>query len=163
MHLPLFRTVLRTSSRVMLPDSENLRIRNYTRYKQQVVSPFIQPARWKNNDNKSFLQCFTKTPIACNTPSRLFNLQRYEAIKICGMLFGNSFALVDYARKKWQTESPMCRCGKSEETAEHSFLTCGLYHDVRPEDIDTLNLLDPEDCIALVDYNSHSTKLNGFV
>ena len=40
------------------------------------------------------------------------------------MLIGNSFALADYAWKNWHTESPMCHCGKSEETAEHFFLAC---------------------------------------
>ena len=49
----------------------------------------------------------------------LFNLQRYEAVKICEMMIGNSFALADYARKNWQMESPIDRSGKSEETAEN--------------------------------------------
>ena len=62
------------------------------------------------------------------------------------MLIGNSFSLADYAWKNWQTESPMCHCGKSEETTEHFFLACRLYQDIRPEDIDSLNLLDPDDC-----------------
>ena len=57
----------------------------------------------------------------------------------------------------------MCHCGKSEETTEHFFLACGLYQDIRPEDIDSLNLLDPEDCNTIVDYISHSTKLKGIV
>ena len=57
----------------------------------------------------------------------------------------------------------MCRCGKSEETAEHFFLVSGLYQDIRPEDIDSLNLLGPEDCNTIVDYISHSTKLKRIV
>ena len=41
------------------------RIEKCTRYKQQDVSLFITHLwnlRWKNNDNKSFLKCCTKTP-----------------------------------------------------------------------------------------------------
>ena len=79
------------------------------------------------------------------------------------MVIGHSFASADNAWKKLVAESPMCRCGKSEETAEHFFLACGLYQDIRPEDIDSLNFLDPEDCNTTVDYISHSTKLNGIV
>ena len=45
------------------------------------------------------------------------------------MLIGNSFALADYAWKNWQAESPMCPCGKSEETVEPFFLVC-LYGNV---------------------------------
>ena len=48
-------------------------------------------------------------------------------------------------------------------TPEHLFLACGLYQDIRPEDIDSLNLLDPEECNAIVNYISHSTKLKGNV
>ena len=62
------------------------------------------------------------------------------------MLIGNSFSLADYACNNWQTESPMCHCGKSEETTEHFFLACGLYQDIRPKDIDSFNLPDPENC-----------------
>ena len=72
-----------------------LRIHNCTRYKQQDVNLFINHLwnlRWKNNDNRSFLKCYTRTPPTCNTISPLFNLQRYEAIKICEMLIGNSFS-----------------------------------------------------------------------
>ena len=79
------------------------------------------------------------------------------------MLIGNSFALVEYAWKNWHSESPMCRCGKREETAEDFFLAYGLYQDIRPEDIDSLHLLDPEDCNTIVDYISLSTKLKGIV
>ena len=143
-----------------------MRIHNCTRYEQQDVNIFINylwNLRWKNNENKSFLKCYTKTPPTCNTISPLFNLQRYEAIKIFEMLIGNSFALADYAWKNWQTESPMCHCGKSEETTEHFFLACGLYQDIRPEGIPSLNLVDPEDCNTIVDYISHSTKLKGIV
>ena len=120
-----------------------LRIHNCTRYKQQDVNLFIYDL-WKlrcKNTYKSFLKCYTRTPPTCNTISPLFNLQRYEAIKICEMLVGNFFALTDYALENWQTESPMCHCGKSEETTEHFFLACGLYQDIRPEDIDSLNIL----------------------
>ena len=46
------------------------------------------------------------------------------------MLIGTSFALADYAWKNWQAESPMCRCGEGEETAEHFFSACGLYQDI---------------------------------
>ena len=70
-----------------------LRIHNCTRYKQQDINLFINHLwnlRWKNNDNRSFLKCYTRTPPTCNTISPLFNLQRYEAIKICEMLIGNS-------------------------------------------------------------------------
>ena len=143
-----------------------LRIYNCTRYKQQDVNLFINylwNLRWKNNDNKSFQKCYTKTPPTCNTRSPLFNLQRYGAIKVCEMLIGNSFALVDYAWKNWQTESPKCHFGKSEETAGPFFLACGLYQDIRPEDIGSLNLLDPEDCKTNIDYISHSTKLKKIV
>ena len=49
---------------------------------------------------------------------------------------------------------------QNEEAAEHFFLACGLYKDIRPEDIDSLNLLDPEFCNTIVDYISHSTKVN---
>ena len=55
----------------------------------------------------------------------------------------------------------MCRCGKSEETAEHFFLACGFYNDIRPEDFDSLILLDAENCNTFVDYILHSTKSNG--
>ena len=82
---------------------------------------------------------------------------------MCEMLIGNSFALADYAWKNGQTESPMCCCDKSEETAEHFRLACVLYHDIRPEDIDSLEFLDTEDCNTTVDYISHSTKLNGIL
>ena len=37
------------------------------------------------------------------------------------MLIGNSFALANYAWKNYQTECPMCRCGKGEETGERFF------------------------------------------
>ena len=143
-----------------------LRIQKCTRYKQHDVNLLIAypwNLTWKNNDNKSFRKCYTKTPLTCNTISTLFNLQRYEAIKVCEMLIGNSFGLANYAWKNWQTESPMCHCGKREETAEHFSLACGLYQNIRPEDIDSLNLLDPEDCNTIVDYISHSTKLKGIV
>ena len=143
-----------------------LRNHNCTRYKQQDVNHFINllwNLRWKINDNRSFLKCYTRTPPTCNTISPLFNLQRYEAIKICEMLIGNSFSLADYAWKNWQTESPMCHCGKSEETTEHFFLAFGLYQNIRPEDLDLLNLLDPDDCNTIVNYISHSTKLKGIV
>ena len=79
------------------------------------------------------------------------------------MLIGNHFALADYPWKNWQTESPMCLCGKSEETAEHFFLGCGLYQDIISEDIDSLNLLDPEDGNTIVDYISLLTKLGGII
>ena len=79
------------------------------------------------------------------------------------MLNGNSFAPADNAWKNWPAEFPMCRCGKREETAEHFFLACGLYQDIRPEDIDSLNLLDPEFCNTIVDCISHSTKVNRLV
>ena len=105
----------------------------------------------------------TQTPPTCNTLSLLFNLQSYEAIIIYEMLIGNSFALAYYSWKNWQAESSMWRCGKSEETAEHFFLASGLFHDIGPEDIDSLNLLDPEDCHTIVDYISCSTKLNRIV
>ena len=167
MHLPLFRTVLLSSSRVTLFQlGIFMRIQKCTRNEQQDISRFISNLwnlRWKNNDNKSFLKCCIKTPPTYNTLSPPFNIQRYEAIKKCEIMIGNSFALADYAWKNWQAESPMCRCGKSEETAEHFFLACCLYQDIRPEDIDSLNLLDPEDCNTIVDYISQSTKLNGIV
>ena len=57
----------------------------------------------------------------------------------------------------------MCHCGNSEETAEHFFLACGLYNGIRPEYIDSLNLLDPEDSSSIVDYISPSTKVKGIV
>ena len=132
-----------------------LRIHKCTRYKQQDVKLFINylwNLRLKNNDNKSFLKCYTRTSPFCNTISPLLNLQRYEAIKICEMLIGKSFVLADYAWNNWQTESPMSHCGKSEETTEHFFLACGLYQDIRPEDLDSLNLLDPEDCNTVLTY-----------
>ena len=82
---------------------EFLRIHNCTRYKQQDVNFFINclwNLRWKNNDNKSFLKCYTRaTSSTCNSISPLFHLQRYEAIKICEILIGNSFVLADYAWK----------------------------------------------------------------
>ena len=56
-----------------------LRIHNCTRYKQQDVNLFINylwNLRWKNNDNKSFLKCYTKSPPTFNTVLPLFNLQR---------------------------------------------------------------------------------------
>ena len=65
-----------------------LRIHNCTRYKQQDVNLFITylwNLRLKNNDNKSFLKCYTRTPPFCNNISPLLNLQRYEAIKIYEM------------------------------------------------------------------------------
>ena len=139
-----------------------LRIHNCTRYKQQDVNLFITYLwnfRLKNNDNKLFLKCYTRTPPFCNNISPLLNLQRYEAIKIYEMLIGKSFVLADYAWNNWQTESPMCHCGESEEYTEHFFLACGLYQDIRPKDLDSLNLLDPEDCNTIVDYISHSTNI----
>ena len=96
----------------------------------------------------------------CNTQLPLFNLQRYEANKICDILIGNSFAVEDYASKSGR---PNHQCVKSEETAEHFFLACGLYQVNRPEDIDSLKLLDTEDCNTIVDYISKSTKLNEYV
>ena len=108
-----------------------LRIKLCTRYKQQDVSLFknhLWNLRWKNNDNKSFLKCCTKIPSTCKTTSPFFNLQRYEAIQICEVLIGKSFALADYAWKHWQAEYPLCRCGKSEEAADHLFLAYqGIY------------------------------------
>ena len=76
---------------------------------------------------------------------------------MCEMLIGNSLRLEILAGGISD-----CRCGKSEETADF-FLACGLYQDIRPEDIDSLNLLDPEDCNTIVDYISHSTKLKGIL
>ena len=92
----------------------------------------------------------------CYTLVPLFNPQRHEGIKIEEILIGSSFALADYDRKNWQSEYPVCLCGKSEETVEHFFLACGLCHDIRPEDIDSLNLLDPEGCNTIVEYTSAS-------
>ena len=140
-----------------------MRFQNCTRYKQQDISLFINHLcnlRWKNNDNKSFPKCCTKTRTICNTPSPLSTSKgvRYKAIKVCEVMIGNSFASADYAWKNRQAESPMCRCGRSEETAERFFLACGLFQDIRPENIDSLNLLDPEDCNTIVDYISRSTK-----
>ena len=42
-------------------------------------------------------------------------------------------------------------------------LLCGLYNDIRPEYIDSLNILDPEDSSCFVDYIAHSTNVNGIV
>ena len=47
-----------------------LRNHNCTRYKQQDVNHFINHLwnlRWKNNDNRSILKCYTRTPPTCNT------------------------------------------------------------------------------------------------
>ena len=96
---------------------EFLRIHTCTRNKQQDVNLFINylwNLRWKNNDNKSFRKCYTKIPPTCNTITPLFNLQMYEAIKVCEMPIGNFFALADYSWEKWLTESPICHCSKSE-------------------------------------------------
>ena len=138
-----------------------MRIQNITSYKQLCVTFFITHLwnlRWKNNDNKSLLKNCIQTRPTCNTLTPLFNLQRHEAIKICELSFGSFLALADYAWKYWQTESPMSRCGKSEETAEHFFPACGLYQDIRSEDFHSMNLLDPRDCNTIVDCISHSTK-----
>ena len=73
------------------------------------------------------------------------------------------FRLSRLRLEKWQTETTMCQFGRSEETAEQFFLACGPYHDTRLEDIDSLNLLDPEECNTIVDYISHIPKLKGIV
>ena len=78
-------------------------------------------------------------------------------------MIDNSFALADYAWKNWQAESPMCRCDKREETAKQFFLVCGQFQDIGPDDIDSLNLLDPEDCNTIVHNISHSPKINRIV
>ena len=77
------------------------------------------------------------------------------------MLIGNSFALTDYA---WNIGRRFPRCVVVANVRRlHFFLVCDQYHDIRPEDIDSWNLLDPEDCNIIIDYVSHSTKLNGNV
>ena len=84
----------------------------------------------------------------------------YKNIKF-DVLIGNFFVLADYSWQNWQTEFPMCSCGKSEETAEPFLMACSQNSDIRPENIESLDLLDPEDCNTLVNYISQSMKSNG--
>ena len=116
--------------------------------------------RWSASDNNSFLKSYTVTTPSYNHFTPFLNHSKYEANKICELVFGNFFTISDYAWKKSKKASHLCDCGASKETAVHYFLNCKVYNEFRPEKIDKLNLLCEDDCDEMEKFKLETKKLN---
>ena len=122
-----------------------------TEYIKHEIDEFIEHSwikRWKNTQNKGLLHHLPNTRPQLNTCCPLTIGDPYVVNKICELVIGNSFAFAEYAWNMWKCESPMCKCGKSEDNLYHYFFCCPRYNEIRPV-IQSLNLMEATDCQKL--------------
>ena len=105
--------------------------------------------RWRRMFNNSFLTNLTASVPAFNNISPMICGDSYTGNIICVFLIGNSLKLADMKWKLRLCASPMCECGKSEETPFHFFFNCKLQSAIRLKSCTNLNVFNQDDCIKL--------------
>ena len=160
MHPPLFRTVLLTFSRVISLDSENVWEFKFVpdiNSKMSAFSITIFGTSGGKIMTKSHFWNVAPKPHQLATPYRPFSTSKGMKPSKYVKWYRQFFRFVRLRLEKLACGISDVLLWQKKETAENVFLACGLYKDIRSEDSDSLNLLDPENCNTIVDYISQST------